>query len=109
MSRVLLVNGSPNNNGNTASALSIIKSVLNQKGMITRRFELGNKPVRGCINCQRCATNHRCVGIYAVLVNTITVAPNLHSALWGVAGYTVLLCFMLFKTGSIAQSIFNSH
>lgn len=50
-----------------------------------------------------------CVGIYAVLVNTITVATNLHSALWGVAGYTVLLCFMLFKTGSIAQSIFNSH
>ncbi len=61
MSRVLLVNGSPNNNGNTASALSIIESVLNQKGIITRRFELGNKPVRGCINCQRCATNHRCV------------------------------------------------
>ena len=50
-----------------------------------------------------------CVGIYAVLVNTITVASNLHSALWGVAGYTVLLCFMLFKTGSISQSIFNSH
>lgn len=50
-----------------------------------------------------------CVGIYAVLVNTITVASNLHSAIWGVAGYTVLLCFMLFKTGSISQSIFNSH
>ncbi len=50
-----------------------------------------------------------CVGIYAVLVNTITVATNLHSALWGVAGYTVLLCFMLFKTGSISQSIFNAH
>ena len=50
-----------------------------------------------------------CVGIYAVLVGTITVASNLHSALWGVAGYTVLLCFMLFKTGSISQSIFNSH
>ena len=50
-----------------------------------------------------------CVGIYAVLVNTITVASNLHSALWGVTGYTVLLCFMLFKTGSISQSIFNAH
>ena len=50
-----------------------------------------------------------CVGIYAVLVNTITVASNLHSALWGVMAYTVLLCFMLFKTGSISQSIFNSH
>ncbi|MBQ9361112.1 MAG: hypothetical protein IJT96_08765 [Lachnospiraceae bacterium] len=50
-----------------------------------------------------------CLGIYAALVGTITVASNLHSALWGVAGYTVLLCFMLFKTGSISQSIFNAH
>ena len=50
-----------------------------------------------------------CVGIYAVLVNTLTVADNLHSALWGVAGYTVLLCFMLFKTDNIAQSIFGAR
>lgn len=50
-----------------------------------------------------------CVGIYAALVSSISVAQNLHSALWGVAGYTVLLCFMLFKTGTISQSIFNSR
>ena len=50
-----------------------------------------------------------CVGIYAALVSSITVATNLHSALWGVAGYTVLLCIMLFKTGTIAQSIFGSR
>ncbi len=50
-----------------------------------------------------------CVGIYAALVSSISVAPNLHSALWGVAGYTVLLCIMLFKTGTIAQSIFGSR
>lgn len=50
-----------------------------------------------------------CVAIYAVLVNTITVSSNLHTAIWSVAAYTVLLCFSLFKTGSLSKSIFNSH
>lgn len=50
-----------------------------------------------------------CVGIYAVLVQSITTASNLHVAIWTVAGYTVLLCFSLFKTGSLAKSIFNAH
>jgi len=50
-----------------------------------------------------------CVGIYAVLVNGITVSANLHTALWSVAAYTVILCFALFKTGSIAKSVLNTH
>lgn len=50
-----------------------------------------------------------CVAIYAVLVSSITVAANLHTALWGVAGYTIILCFSLFKTGSLSKSIFNAH
>lgn len=50
-----------------------------------------------------------CVGIYAVLVSTITISSNMHSALFGVAAYTVLLCFTLMKTGSLSKSIFNSH
>ena len=50
-----------------------------------------------------------CVGIYAVLVNSVAVASNLHSALWGVMAYTVILCFSLFKTGNLAKSIWNSH
>ena len=50
-----------------------------------------------------------CVAIYAVLVNTITVADNLHTAIWSVAAYTVILCFSLFKTGSLSKSIFNAH
>lgn len=45
----------------------------------------------------------------AVLVNTITVADNLHTAIWSVAAYTVILCFSLFKTGSLSKSIFNAH
>ena len=50
-----------------------------------------------------------CVGIYAVLVSGITVASNLHSALWSVMAYSVILCFSLFKTGSLAKSVFGAH
>lgn len=50
-----------------------------------------------------------CVAIYAVLVTSVTVASNLHTALWSVAAYTVILCFSLFKTGSLSKSIFNAH
>ena len=50
-----------------------------------------------------------CVAIYAVLVNTVAISGNLHSALWQVMAYTVVLCFSLFKTGSVSRSILNAH
>ena len=50
-----------------------------------------------------------CVGIYSVLVASVTVAGNLHTALWSVAAYTVILCFSLFKTGSLSKSVLNAH
>lgn len=49
------------------------------------------------------------VGIYCVLINQMTVASNVHSALFSVAAYTVILCFALFKTSSISKSIFNAR
>jgi hypothetical protein len=49
-----------------------------------------------------------CVAIYAILLQQITMAGNVHAAIWSCAGYTVLLCFTLFKTGSMAKSIFNA-
>ena len=49
-----------------------------------------------------------CVAIYAVLVRSVSVAANIHSALWQVMAYTVVLCFSLFKTGSLAKSIFHA-
>jgi len=50
-----------------------------------------------------------CVAIYAVLVRGIAVDTDISKAIWTCMGYTVLLCFTLFKTGSLAKSIFNAH
>lgn len=50
-----------------------------------------------------------CVGIYAVLIQSIATSGDPIGAVWGTVGYTVLLCFMLFKTGSISKSVFSAH
>ena len=50
-----------------------------------------------------------CVAIYAVLVQSITTETDIIKAIWTCMGYTVLLCFTLFKTGSLAKSVFNAH
>lgn len=50
-----------------------------------------------------------CVAIYAVLVQSIVTTGDPIGAIWGCLGYSVLLCFMLFKTGTIAKSIFGAH
>lgn len=50
-----------------------------------------------------------CVGIYAALVSALPAADSFSSSLFGVAAYTVLLCFALMKTGSLSKSIFNAH
>lgn len=50
-----------------------------------------------------------CVAIYAVLVGNIGSMEDISAAVWTCVGYTVLLCFTLFKTGSLAKSIFNAH
>lgn len=50
-----------------------------------------------------------CVGIYAVLVQSIAFSDDIIASIWGVMGYTVLLCFTLFKTGSLAKSVFSAH
>ena len=50
-----------------------------------------------------------CVAIYAVLVSTMQISDNMHSALFGISAYTVMLCFALLKTGSLSKSVFNAH
>lgn len=50
-----------------------------------------------------------CVGTYAVLVQSVSVAADPIAAIWGIVGYTVLLCFTLFKTGTLAKSVMSAH
>ena len=50
-----------------------------------------------------------CVGSYAVLIQTIGAGGDISGAIWRAMGYTVLLCFCLFKTGSMANAVFGAH
>ena len=50
-----------------------------------------------------------CIGIYAALIHTIVITDDIIGTLWGIAGYTILLAFTLFKTGAVAKSILHAH
>ena len=50
-----------------------------------------------------------CVAIYAVLIQNISISGDAVSSIWSIVGYTVLLCFTLFKTSSVARSVLNAH
>lgn len=50
-----------------------------------------------------------CVGVYAVLIQSVSITDDAIASIWGIVGYTVLLCFTLFKTSSIAKSVLNAH
>ena len=50
-----------------------------------------------------------CVGIYAVLIQSVAFTSDIIGSLWGVMGYTILLAFTLFKTGAVAKSILHAH
>lgn len=58
--KVLLVNGSPHSKGETYKALSLVEQALREKGLETEWFWIGNKPVRGCIDCRKCSNGFRC-------------------------------------------------
>lgn len=59
--KVLLVNGSPNANGCTYTALNIIRKRLEEQGIETRLYQIGTKPVQGCVACGACAKAGKCV------------------------------------------------
>ena len=50
-----------------------------------------------------------CIGIYAALIHTIVITDDIIGTLWGIAGYTILLAFTLFKTGAVAKIILHAH
>ncbi|NLY30436.1 MAG: flavodoxin family protein [Firmicutes bacterium] len=58
--KVMLVNGSPNKEGCTYTALTEVAKTLNQEGIETEMFWIGNKPISGCIACRKCRTTGRC-------------------------------------------------
>lgn len=59
--KVLLVNGSPNSKGCTATALSIVEEQLNKDSIDTETIHVGNKAIRGCIGCRKCFETGKCV------------------------------------------------
>ena len=50
-----------------------------------------------------------CVGIYAVLIQNIAISEDIIASIWGIVGYTVLLTFTLFKTGSLSKALLGAH
>ena len=59
--KVLLINGSPHENGRTYTALSIVADCLKEEGIDTEILHIGNKPVGGCVACGGCASIGKCV------------------------------------------------
>ena len=59
--KVLLVNGSPNKEGCTYTALSEVAKTLNSEGIETEIFHIGKKPIAGCLGCQKCMELGKCV------------------------------------------------
>ncbi len=74
--KVLILNGSPNSDGCTARALTELGETLNKEGIATETITIGNKSIRGCIACNTCHKNGKCV--FDDLVNT--VAPKFAEA-----------------------------
>jgi multimeric flavodoxin WrbA len=58
--KVLLINGSPNSNGCTFTALSEVAKTLNENAIDTEIIHVGNKVIRGCISCRKCKENEKC-------------------------------------------------
>ena len=58
--KVLMANGSPRPNGNTAVALREMEAVFNVEGIETETVQVGNKAIRGCIACGKCAEKGKC-------------------------------------------------
>lgn len=59
--KVLIINGSPHKNECTATALKEVEKVLNEEGIETQTLDIGNSDIRGCIACNYCKENHKCV------------------------------------------------
>ena len=59
--KILILNGSPHPKGETYKALCIVEDAIKTEGVDTKWLWIGNKPVRGCIDCNKCAKTGRCI------------------------------------------------
>ena len=59
--KVLMINGSPHTDGNTAIALAEMEKIFAEEGIETEILQVGNQAVRGCIACGYCMANGKCV------------------------------------------------
>lgn len=59
--KVLMINGSPRPNGNTSLALREMENIFKAEGIETETIQIGNKSIRGCIACGKCAETGKCV------------------------------------------------
>ena len=71
--KVLLINGSPKANGNTARALEEMVTVFAKEGVETEIVHVGNKDIRGCVACTSCYKDGKC--IVNDLVNASDTVP----------------------------------
>jgi len=80
--KVLLINGSPNKNGCTYTALAEIEKELNKNNIETEIFQIGNKPIRGCTACGKCSGN-RCIFNDDVVNETLEKCENIDGFIVG--------------------------
>ena len=108
--KVLLINGSPNRNGNTAAALNEMEKVFSEEGVGSEMIHVGHLPVRGCIGCRQCRKTGKCV--FDDIVNE--TAPKFENCDGLVVGSPVYYAsanatLMAFMTRLFYSTSFSKH
>ncbi len=83
--KVLAINGSPKNNGNTATAINVMKEVFENKNIEVEVLTIGNKDIHGCIGCSRCYTggNGKCEAFDDVVNEAIAKVAEVDAIILG--------------------------
>ena len=98
---VLLINGSPHANGNTAVALREMERIFQENQVKTEWIQVGNKDIRGCVACYGCTKKGACV--FDDLVNE--TAPKFEACDGMVIGRSGLLCLCKCNSGCVFASV----
>lgn len=85
--KVLLLNGSPNKNGCTYTALQEVAAALHEEGIETQTVQIGTEPIRGCIGCGQCAKLNRCAFEDDILNDVLALAKEADGFVFGTPVY----------------------